>query len=56
MMLPPLETFLELLLWNGFQWHHQIFWASSLSGDTHPFKTDFIFGNSQKSFKAKSGE
>jgi hypothetical protein len=25
MMLPLLETMLELLLWNSFQWHHHIF-------------------------------
>jgi hypothetical protein len=31
MMLPLLETFLELLLWNNFQCHHHIFWMSSVS-------------------------
>jgi hypothetical protein len=25
MMLPLLETFLELLLWNSFQYHHHIY-------------------------------
>jgi hypothetical protein len=29
---------------------------SSVSWNLHPFKADFIFGNSQKSFRAKSGE
>jgi hypothetical protein len=29
-MLPKLETFLELLLWNSFQGRH-IFWMSSIS-------------------------
>jgi len=31
MMLPLLETFLELLLWNSFQCHCHIFWMPSIS-------------------------
>jgi hypothetical protein len=30
-MLPMLETFLELLLWNSFQWCCHIFWVSLIS-------------------------
>jgi len=30
-MLPLLETFLELLLWNSIQCHHHIFCMSSVS-------------------------
>jgi hypothetical protein len=40
-MLPLLESLLELQL---------------ISKHLCPFKVDFIFGNSQKSFRAKSGE
>jgi hypothetical protein len=50
-----LETFLEFLLWNDFQCRRHIFWTSSVSWNLRPFKADFIFGNSQKSFGAKSG-
>jgi hypothetical protein len=32
------------------------FWMSSLSWNLRPFKADFISGNSQKSFVAKSGK
>jgi hypothetical protein len=55
-ILPLLETFVELLLCNCFQCHYHFFWVSSVSWSLCPFKADFIFGNSQKSFKAKSGE
>jgi hypothetical protein len=52
MMLPQLETFLELLLWNSSQCHHHFISAMiSLS-----LKADLIFANSQKLFGAKSGE
>jgi len=56
LMLPLIETFLDLLMWNSFQWRRHIFWISSISWNIQPFKTAFIFGNSQKSFGAKSGE
>jgi hypothetical protein len=55
MMLPPLETFLELMLWNSFQCCH-IFLDVFIILNLLPFKAGFIFGNSQKSFRAKSGE
>jgi hypothetical protein len=55
-MLPLLETFLGLLLWNNFQCRRHIFWLSSVSSDLRPFKADFIFGDSQKSFRVKYGE
>jgi hypothetical protein len=48
MTLPLLETFVELLLWNSFQYRRHKFLC--------PFKAEFIFGNSQKSFGEKSGE
>jgi hypothetical protein len=54
-----LETFLKLLLQNSFQCHCHFFfffWMYSLYRNLCPFKADFIFGNSQKSFGAKSGE
>jgi hypothetical protein len=51
-----LETFLELVLWNRFQWCHHIFWMSSASWNLRPFKAHFIFVNSGKSFRAKWGE
>jgi hypothetical protein len=31
-------------------------WMSSTSWNLYPFKADFIFGNSEKSFRAKQGE
>jgi hypothetical protein len=47
-MLPQLETFFELQLWNDFQccrlFSVSLFWNIRL------FETDFSFGNSQKSF------
>jgi len=56
-MLPLLETFLELLLWNSLQCcHHMFFWTSSISLSLQPFKADFIFGNTHKLFGAKSRE
>jgi hypothetical protein len=55
-MLPLLETFLELLLWNSIQCHHHIFCMSSVSWNFHLYMADFISGNSQKSFRAKSRE
>jgi hypothetical protein len=54
--LPLLKTFLELLLWYSFQCCYHIFFMSSVSRNLHLFKTDSIFGNSKKSFQAKSGE
>jgi hypothetical protein len=53
-MLPLLETFLELLLWNTFQCHH--FFMASLSRNLCPFKAGFIVTSSQKSFGVKSVE
>jgi hypothetical protein len=46
-MLPLLETFLELLLWNSFQCCHHIFFeggggSSSVSGNLHPLKADYF--------------
>jgi hypothetical protein len=38
MMLPLLEKFLELLLWNSFQCHHHIFWMSSVPRNLRTFK------------------
>jgi hypothetical protein len=56
-MLPLLETFLQLLLWNRFQCRRQIFsWMSSVSWNLRPFKVDFIFENSLKSFGVKTVE
>jgi hypothetical protein len=52
-MLPLLETSLELLLWNSFKCCH-FFWMSLISWNLHPFKADFVFGNSQKSSRAKT--
>jgi len=49
-MLPLLETFLEILMWNTFQCRRHISWNYS------PFKPDFISVNSQKSAGDKSGE
>jgi len=51
MMLPLLQTFLELLLWNSFQCRQDI----SVSWNLCLLKADFIFGNSQNSFGIKSG-
>jgi len=56
MILPLLETFLEFLLWNSFQCRHHISFRTSISLNLPPFKADFNYGNSQKSFGAKSGE
>jgi len=57
MMLPLLETFPELLLWNSVQSRcNFFFWMFSLSLNLHPFKEDFILGNSHKIYGAKSGE
>jgi len=50
------KHFLELLLWNSFWCCHHISWMSSISWNLNPCKADFIFGNSQKSFRVKSGE
>jgi hypothetical protein len=33
-----------------------VFFMFSISWNLHPFKADFIFGNSQNSFRAKSGK
>jgi hypothetical protein len=55
-MLPLLEIFFELLLWNSFQCRRHIFWMSSVSWNLHSFKAGFIFRNSQKSFGVKSGQ
>jgi len=46
-MLPLLETFLEFLLWNSFQWHRHIFCMSSVSWNLHPFKADFSLETSE---------
>jgi hypothetical protein len=54
-MLPLLETFLELLLWNSLQCCHHIF-CLPLSWNLRPFKGDFTVENRQKSFGAKSRE
>jgi hypothetical protein len=44
-LLPLLEIFLEILLWNSFQCHCDIFfWMSSMSWKLCPFKANFIFG------------
>jgi hypothetical protein len=51
-----LPVSLELLLGNSFQCRRHIFLTSSLSSNIRHFKADFTFGNSQKSFGAKSGE
>jgi hypothetical protein len=53
-MLPLLEIFLQLLLWNSFQCNRHIFFMSSTSCNLRPYKADFSFGNSQKSLGAKS--
>jgi hypothetical protein len=37
-MLPLLETFLELLIWNIFQCCRHVFWMSSVSWNLCPFK------------------
>jgi hypothetical protein len=56
-MLPLLQTFVVLLLLNDFQCRRKTyFWMSSISGNFHLLKADLIFGNSLKSFEAKSGE
>jgi hypothetical protein len=54
-MLPLLETFLELQLLNSFQGRRHIYWTALISCNFHAFKTNFIFGNSQKLFGAKAG-
>jgi hypothetical protein len=54
-MLPLLEKFLELMLWNGFQCRH-FFFMSEIPLNLRSFKADFIFGNRKKSFRVKSGE
>jgi hypothetical protein len=51
-MLPRLETFLEILLWIVFSVITTLFWMSSVSQNLRPFKAHFIFGNNQKSFGA----
>jgi len=56
MMLPLLETFLELFLWNSFQCRRHIFWMPSVFWNLRPFKANFILGNGLKSFGVKSGE
>jgi hypothetical protein len=55
-MSPLFEIFLELLLWNIFQCCRNIFLMSSVPQSLQPFKADFIFGNSHKSFGAKYRE
>jgi len=55
-ILPLLEIFLELLLWNSLHCCCHIFFLCPVSWNLPPFKADFIFGNIQKSFGAKSGE
>jgi hypothetical protein len=42
-MLPLLETFLELLLWNSFQFRRHISYMSSASQNFRPFKVDFVW-------------
>jgi len=50
-----LETLLELPLWNSFHWSH--FSCKFLtSRNFRHFKVDIIYGNSQKSYGAKSQE
>jgi hypothetical protein len=49
----PLKTFQELLLLNSFQYSLYIFQVFSVSWNLDPFKADFIFRNSQKSFGVK---
>jgi len=46
-----LETFLGILLWNCFQCHCHVFLDVF---NVLKSKADFIYGNSQKSFRAKS--
>jgi hypothetical protein len=36
-MLPLLETFLELLLWNSYQCRRHVLWMPSVSGNLHSF-------------------
>jgi hypothetical protein len=55
MMMPVLEIFLELLLWNSSKCRRHIPWMSSIPWNFRPFKADFISENSQKSFGAKLG-
>jgi hypothetical protein len=55
-VLPLVETFLGLLLWISFQCHLHLFFVSSVSRSLCLFKADLIFGNSHKSFGAKSRE
>jgi len=50
MMLPLLETFLELLLWNSYQCYYHIICMSSIPRNLRTFKADVTFGNSHKSF------
>jgi len=53
-MLPMLEKFFELQLWNSFQCCRHMCWMSSLFWNLRSFKADFIFGNRQKSFGVTS--
>jgi len=58
-MLPLLETFFEQLPVPSslfFFFFFVFFWMSSITRTLRPFKADLIFGNSHKSFGAKSGE
>jgi hypothetical protein len=55
-MLPLLETFLELCDATDFSAVVTFFWMSSVSWNLRPFKADFVLGNSQKSYGAKTGK
>jgi hypothetical protein len=56
-MLPLLETFWELLLWNSFQCNCQnIFYCQSVSWNCRTLRADLIFGDNYKSFGAKLWE
>lgn len=55
-MLPLFKTFLELLFWPGLQsLQHILLILSSVMGrKSSSFEGGFDFGNSQKSFRAKT--
>jgi hypothetical protein len=54
-----LGTYLEIccgISFSAIVTGFSFFWGASISGNVRPFQADLIFGNSQKSFRAKSGE
>jgi hypothetical protein len=55
-MLKQLKTFCNAYCEIASSTVVKFFWMSAISWNLRPFKTDFIFANSQKSFGAKSGE